>query len=165
MNVAPVGSRWILLRAHVKSIGQNAGALHLLKSLFMPTLYTVTQGDDGLVENAVRQNVKGSQVQPLTSLQWVYMTLLSAAGGSYDTEALSHENQEARKQQGKAWIQRFEKLISRFHSHVEKEGVDASSCTAPGPKRPRKKKATAKRGHLAFTFLLFLLGGIKTFSL
>ena len=48
-----VGSRWVLLRAHVKSIGQNAGALHLLKSLFLPTLYTVTHGDDGLVENAV----------------------------------------------------------------------------------------------------------------
>ena len=37
----------------MKSIGQNAGALHLLKSLFLPTLYTVTHGDDGLVENAV----------------------------------------------------------------------------------------------------------------
>jgi hypothetical protein len=150
----------------VKSIGQNAGALHLLKSLFLPTLYTVTHGDDGLVENAVRQNVKGSQIQPLTSLQWVHMTLLSAAGGQYDTEALSHQNQEARKQQGKAWIQRFEKLISRFHSQVEKEGVDACSA-APGLKRPRKnrQKAAAKRGHLVFAFLHFLLGGIKTFSL
>jgi len=138
----------------VKSIGQNAGALQLLKSLFRPTLYTVTQGDDGLVENAVRQNVKGRKIQPLTSLQWVHMTLLSAAGVQYDTEALSHENQEARKQQGKAWIQRFEKLISRFHMQVEAEGVDACSAV-PAAKRPRKtrQKAAAKRGHLVLVFL------------
>ena len=146
-----VNSRWVLLRSYVPSIGQNAEALQLLKSLFLPTLYTVTHGDDGLVENAVRQNVKGFQIQPLTSLQWVHMTLLSAAGGQYDNEALSHENPEARKQQGKAWIQQFEKLISKFHKKVESEGVDSSSAVPP-PKRQRKNrgKAAPKRSHLVF---------------
>ena len=111
-------SRWVLLRAHAKSVGQNAGALLLLKSIFLLTLYAVTQGDDGLAENAVRQNVKGSQIQPFTSVQWVQTALLSGSGG-----------QDDRKQQGKAWIQRFEQLISKIDNHVEAEEFDACSLT------------------------------------
>lgn len=133
----------------MKTIGQNAGALSLLKSLFIPTLYEVGRGDTGLIQNAVRQNIKGSQIQPLTSIQWVHMTLLAA--GVHDDQALSHENPEARKQQGKAWVQRFDKLISAFHNQIQVEGIEA--CSQAPAKRQRKRKNTGKRSTLIAIFL------------
>lgn len=67
---------WVLLRKHVEdgSLAADPEALKVFLTLVgVPTLY---DGDVDLVKQAVRQNVRGSYIQPLTCLQWAHLALM-----------------------------------------------------------------------------------------
>ena len=61
-------------------VGKDTEALKLFLSLVgLPTLYE-GPGDDaagGLVWQAIRQNVKGSYIQPLSCVQWAHLCLMT----------------------------------------------------------------------------------------
>ena len=57
----------------------DTAAVNLLGNLLsLPTLFEEDKGTDSLIQSAVRQNVKGTQVQPLTALEWCHLVILSA---------------------------------------------------------------------------------------
>ena len=70
-------ARWVLLRKAVLGDGhlqKDPDALAVFESLVgLPTLY---ETDVNLVKQAVRQNVKGTYVQPLSCLQWAHLALM-----------------------------------------------------------------------------------------
>ena len=80
-------SRWVLLRKSIQDglVQKDEEALNVFTSMCaIPTLFE-GQPDDGgdssdLIQQAVRQNVQGTYIQPLTSLQWVHLCLLSHFG-------------------------------------------------------------------------------------
>lgn len=126
-----------MLRKHCEQIGCNREAHRVFKSLFMPTLFDPSSDDmAGLVAAAVKQNVKGSWINPLTSTQWVHLTLQAAGLSDIDYGSLSFENVPARKQVGATLVKTFDSILSSYHTSVEKEGV--VQTVVPAAKRTRK---------------------------
>lgn len=136
-----------MLRKHCEHIGMNAEARKLFKSPFLPTLFDPCDDSDassGLIASAIRQNIKGAMVNPLTACQWVHLTL-QAAGVTNDAHGhFSFENVQTRRQMGQSLVKQFEGLISSYHVSVEREGVVQTHVTPPVKKMRKTRKADAK---------------------
>ena len=78
--------RWVLLRKAIddQDVAENEDALKVFMSLYsLPTLFEGQPEDGGasdLIAQAVRQNVEGTYIQPLSSVQWVHLCLLTHSG-------------------------------------------------------------------------------------
>jgi len=78
----------VLLRRAIQHDGlaKNLEALKVFQSICaLPTLFEDSSGDvdnysSDLIRQAVRQNVQGTYISPVSSLQWVHLTLLTHFG-------------------------------------------------------------------------------------
>ena len=79
--------RWVLLRKAIEEqdLSENDDALKVFMTLCsIPTLFEGQPEGSGeasdLIAQAYRQNVQGSFIQPLSSVQWVHICLLAHFG-------------------------------------------------------------------------------------
>lgn len=109
-------------------------ALKVFESLLkIPTLWEGTaSGTHGsLIEQAFRQNVKGTMIKPLNCVQWFDLVLVAAYPGQDAEHLLSFENPLNRKEVGKRLVKTFELVMSGFDSKVNAEGIVVGQAQVP----------------------------------
>ena len=107
----------------------------------------------GLLAAAVKQNVQGHMIQPLTTLQWVHIValraypvpllnwhgacharcIISVASQAHmdPEEIFSWEVPKDRMKRGSQMVAAFNSIMSSYHEQISLEGVDATHQPVP----------------------------------
>ena len=114
-------------------LGTDHTALQIFKTLLkVPTLWEGTAStNDSLIQQAFRQNVKGSMIKPLSCIQWCDLVLVAAYPDGDVQQLLSFENRLARKEVGKRLVKTFESLLCGFDTKVNAEGIVVGQKQVP----------------------------------
>ena len=139
---------WVLMRKAISDgmLKEDPEAVKVFSSLVgLPTLYE--QGVD-LVKQAVRQNVRGTYIQPLSCLQWANLAILEkypslSSIGQDNAQLFSWDDPCARREVGKGLCAKLDELLSGFHAQVDSEGLVVE---APKKKQRRGRRAQTQGG-------------------
>ena len=114
-------------------LGTDHTALQIFETLLkVPTLWEGTAStNDSLIQQAFRQNVKGSMIKPLSCIQWCDLVLVAAYPDGDVQQLLSFENRLARKEVGKRLVKTFESLLCGFDTKVNAEGIVVGQKQVP----------------------------------
>ena len=92
----------------------------------------------GLINQAVRQNIKGRLTQPLSQLQWAHIVMSSHGVSSAD---LSSGDAAARRELGRQLVKVFDSMQQRYHDRLDLEGIHVDEQPAKRARKSRRVKA------------------------
>ena len=92
----------------------------------------------GLINQAIRQNIKGRLTQPLNQLQWAHIVMSSHGVSSVD---LSSGDAAVRRELGKQLVKVFDSIQQRYHDRLDSEGIHVDEQPAKRARRSRRVRA------------------------
>ena len=130
--------RWCLITDLIHRESSHNVTSVMQSLMEIPTCFESKPHEELLTDLALRQNIKGVMVQPLHTLAWVNMVVVSVFPSGVDP-ALIFTNQDRSE-----LLAAFERLLQGYHVRLETEGVDVDQPAAKKQRRSRRPKSDIK---------------------